>query len=386
LGMGIIALLFLFLGSRSMPGAERRPDSAARVFLMLTGAAVVLFTAAAISEPMWSNDYLAIWGFKAKTIFLSQSIPWRLFHDPVTTWSHPEYPLFLPLTLAALSATIGNWDDHALAMIFPLFQMTLLATLYGWTKRRFSARAGAVAALLAASYFWLFRAFEVGMAEIPLAAALVLFAASAIDFVEAPGRARGARLAISALVAATIKQEGSLFVLLVAAWIVLRALRGRRALVVPLLSLTAVPVFLHEIVLTAVRGRVADRDYDWSWARPEKWPVVAQRAGSVLERVLRSQVAPAWLPLAAVLAFLLLSRPAGGSRTLLFLGPPLLAQAGLYAVVCAFSSIDPLWQAQFLPRLVGALFPVLLLAAGPRFAFVCAGGDSGRVPIPQAAG
>ena len=108
----------------------------------------------------------------------------------------------------------------------------------------------------------------------------------------------------------------------------------------------------------------------------------AVTTGSVLDKVLRSPVTSAWLPLAALAAFLFLARPAGGARTLAILGPPLLCQALVYAAVCVFSSIDPLWQAQFFPRLVGALFPVLLLAAAPRFAFISSGADSSRVTTP----
>ena len=385
-GLGVVVVAAMFLRPPAPP-AEENGGNPAAVMLAVAAGAALLFAIAAISEPMWSNDFLAIWGFKAKTIALSGSIPGRLFHDPMTRWSHPEYPLFLPLTLAASSAAAGAWDDRALALLYPIFEIVLLSALSGGTKRRFGPAAGGLSALLAALFFGFFRAFHVGMADIPLAALLVLFAGSLVDFVETPSRAGGARLAIASFLCAATKQEGSLFVLLSGAWGAFFVLRARRVRVVSLLSLTAVPVLLHQLVLTALRGRIADRDYDFSLLK--SGVALLPRAAAVARTILRSEIAPHAVPLVALIAFLVVAPPAGRARTLPLLGPPLAVQLCVYAAVCVFSAFDPRWQAQFVPRLAATLFPVLLLAAGPRLAFVCGGretaplaggGDSPREP------
>jgi len=376
------AVGFAFLAAALIPrrrraaGAENSPKEplsrACRALLAGAGAAVLLFSAIALSEPMWANDFLAIWGFKGKTIFLTGSIPGRLFHDPMTAWSHPEYPLLLPGVLAAFSTFPGVWDDHALALIYPLFALALLAALFGAVRRRFSGEAGGLAALLAAGFFPLFRAQAVGMAEIPLAAVLVLFSVAVLDFIERPSRAAGARLAIAALSAAMIKQEGALFVLFAAIWIALAGRRRPGRFAISFLSLAAAPVICHQLVQTALRGRIGDRDYDLSLARPENWPLLLRRAADVAGTVFRSQLVPAAAPLAAFAVFLLFARPAKADRALFLLGPPLFAQTLAYAAVCTLSAYDPVWQAQFLPRLAGALFPVLLLAAAPRLQWIVA--------------
>lgn len=371
-------LLASVLGKGSRPPAEERIRGLAALCVALAAAAALLFSVGALSEPMWSNDFLAIWGFKGKTIALAGALPARLFHDPMTGWSHPEYPLFVPLALAASSAAIGSWNDQALALLYPLFQAVLLAALYGATKRRSGPEAAGLAALLAASFFGFFRAFGAGMADIPLAAFLVLFAGAMVDFVESPSRPAGARLALSAFLCAATKQEGSLFVLLACAWGALFALRRHRARAIPLLSLTAVPVLLHQLVLTAARGRIADRDYDWTLLRASS--ALAPRAAAVAASVLRDSLLPAVIPMIALAGFLVFARPAGGARTFALLAPPLAAQLAVYAAVCAFSAFDPRWQAQFLPRLAATLFPVLLLAAGPRLAFVCGRADGSPSP------
>jgi hypothetical protein len=178
------------------------------------------------------------------------------------------------------------------------------------------------------------------------------------------------------LLCAATKQEGSLFVLIACAWGVVFALRRSRPRVVPFVALTAVPVFLHQLVLTALRGRIGDRDYDWTLVRAGS--ALLPRAAEVAGSVLRVSLQPEAIPLVALAGFLLFARPAGGARTLALLGPPIALQVAVYGAVCVFSAFDPRWQAQFLPRLAATLFPVLLLAAGPRLAFVLGGGDEGR--------
>jgi hypothetical protein len=375
---GLATVLLASMFQRApLPPAEERLRGPASIFVAAAAAAAVFFAIAAISEPMWSNDFLAIWGLKGKTIALAGGIPGRLFHDPMTRWSHPEYPLFVPLALAASAAATGSWNDQALALLYPVFQIVLLAALYGATKRRSGPVAGSLAALLAACFFGFFRAFAAGMADVPLAALLVLFAASMIDFVDSPSRPGGARLALSSFLCAATKQEGSLFVLLACAWAALVLLRRDRARpglatirgrLVPLLSLTAVPVLLHELVLTAARGRIGDRDYDWTLLGAGA--SLVPRAAAVAKSVLGDSIRPEAIPLLALAGFLALASPRGGARTFALLGPPLAAQLAVYAAVCVLSAFDPRWQAQFLPRLAATLFPVLLLAAGPRLAFV----------------
>ena len=376
----LLAAAARVLGRRKPALPETRPGRLAAAALLFAAIAVALFAVVALSEPMWSNDWLAIWGLKGKTIYLSGGIPDRLFHDPVSAWSHPEYPLGLPAILAGLSAAIGRWDDHALAVVFPVIAAATAAAIYGWTKRRFSPAAGAVAALLAAAFFPLYAGFEVGMAEIPLSLALVLFGAAALDFSEAPTRAAAGRLALAAFLAASVKQEGALFALLASGWMALREIARRSGRAVPVLSLAAAPVVLHQLAMIAARGVIADRDFDGSFARPERWAELARRGGQALSHLVRPEDATTWIALLALAAFAAAARPVRGVPALALLGPPLLAQAAVYVAVCAFSAFDPAWQVVFVPRLLRALFPVALLALAPRLAFVCEGSRSVKVP------
>jgi hypothetical protein len=54
--------------------------------------AVLVYLLRALTEPMWSNDFVAIWGLKGKAIYIAREVPRRLIEDPSLGFSHPEYP------------------------------------------------------------------------------------------------------------------------------------------------------------------------------------------------------------------------------------------------------------------------------------------------------
>jgi hypothetical protein len=381
-----IALAIRSRGTRVRADLEPLPPAAVGL-LVLTGIAWVLFLLSSAVEPMWANDYLAIWGLKAKTISLSSAIPPRLFHDAATAWSHPEYPLLLPLFLASLSALAGEWNDHALALLFPALSAALLLALSGFFRRRRHLLGGAIAALLVSLFFFLFQAFEVGMAEIPLAFALLLVALSANDRDEDPGKlgataGTGWRVAIAGLLCCGLKQEGTLFVLLLAAGIALRGIVDRRRRLASTPAFLLVPAALNWGILRILRGPLADRDFDLSYLNPGKIPLLFHRLSTVWAAVLRFQLLPVAIPAGALLLFLLLTP----RSRLDWLLPVLGAQLFVYVSVCAFSSFDPRWQAQFVPRIAGALFPVLCAVVGERSALLFEDGGveaANRVKVRQ---
>ena len=134
---------FLALAAASAAGAwifrvrktdqPRPPDASVesspkrvRLFALLGAFAALgvgLYLLRALTEPMWSNDYVAIWGLKGKTIHAAGTVPSRLFEDPSLGFSHPEYPLGLPFLYAGTAFLTGRWNDHAMALLFPLFQI-----------------------------------------------------------------------------------------------------------------------------------------------------------------------------------------------------------------------------------------------------------------------
>src|SRR4029077_4465128 len=54
-------------------GLRLRWADAALCVLLLSG--LFVFALRAMTEPMWSNDFLAIWGLKGRAIFFARAIP-----------------------------------------------------------------------------------------------------------------------------------------------------------------------------------------------------------------------------------------------------------------------------------------------------------------------
>jgi hypothetical protein len=355
----IVATSFLvrrrFPSSRLPGEGPREGRATVTCLLLVAGTGWLLFLIAALSEPMWSTDYLAIWGLKAKTIALTDRVPARLFTDPALYWAHREYPLLVPLSLAALASFTGGWRDQALALFFPLCELATLAALYGFLARRVSSLAGAAAAALTALCFPLYRSANAGTAEVPFTLSLVLAATAFLDSLSDRSRAILIRLAVASLFCASIKQEGWIFVGLLGAALAIR----RRWLPGAALAL---PAAAHWVLLYFLRGPQTRRDFDFTFFRTGRWGELASRFFHVVGRMAGTEALAAWLPLVSVTVYLLVTRRSLADTLL----PILLLQIVCYAIAFSVSSFDPMWAAGVLGRLAMTLFPVLALVLAAR--------------------
>jgi hypothetical protein len=310
----------------------------------------LLYALRALTEPMWSNDFLAIWGFKGKTIFFSHSVPPRLATWAPLAFAHPEYPLGLPLLYAGVSFLTGRWDDHAMGLLFPLFQAATLLVLLGWLRRRGASSTLALcAAALVALFEPLYSAFLTGMAEVPLAFGLLLFGTALADALEEAGSGSLRRLAFASLLIAAVKNEG-LF-LAAAAFAIALLSGGSRRLRIALTALApALAVYgLH----VAWRGRVPLSDFDFTLFSPARVAEALGAAAGVPGRA-------GWLGVAALAVLIAAGSgdPAGGR--LLLLGG---AGLGAYLLLPVFAVRGPKWLVETtLLRTASALVP--LVAAG----------------------
>lgn len=365
------------------PDAVAQPTVASRVFFVLIAAGVALYALRALTEPMWANDYLAIWGLKGKTFFFERGVPDRLFQWSALSFSHPEYPLGLPFLYAGLAFLVGRWDDHAMALLFPLIQVATLLALFGWLRRRGAPRTLALGAAALLSHFEpLYRAFTTGMAEVPLSLVLLLLGTSLCDRLDRTDRGASRRLALAAVLCAATKNEGLFFV---AAALLLAALfsLARRGLarVAALLALpAAVIVAAHRLV----RGSLPLRDFDFSFlARPaDLVPRVAEAlAAAVAETGPRT-----WIAGGALVALIAAGRPSPAGNRLL-----VLAACGVaaYLFLPALAVAGPKWLvATAFTRTMSALAPLVAAGVAIRLApvFVRPGESTGSVRGPGAFG
>lgn len=346
------------------PDGGAAPNAVDRVLFALLLSGVALYALRSLTEPMWANDYLAIWGFKGKTFFAARGMPGRLFEWSALGFSHPEYPLGLPFLYAGIAFLFGRWDDHAMALLFPIFQSATLLLLYGWLRRRGSSRTLALGAAALLSHFEpLYRGFTTGMAEVPLSFALSLLGTAFCDRLDRTDSGASRRLALAAVLCTATKNEGLFFV---AAALLLAALyslarRGVAARVGAVLALPAAVIVASHRLL---RGSLPLRDFDFSLlARPAE---LAPRIGATLSAV-GEEVGPLAGIAAGAIAILLVAgrRSPPGDRLLA------LAACGFaaYVFLPALAVAGPAWLVQTaFARTVSALAPLVAAGAAVRLA------------------
>jgi hypothetical protein len=208
----------------------------------------------------------------------------------------------------------------------------------------------------------LYKAGNAGTAEIPFALSLVLVSSAAIDWLESDSAAPRVawRLALASLFCATLKQEGSLFVLLLAAvvWLRMRGTGKRGLLGATGFVALAAPAIAHWLVLFALRGNQTRRDFDFTLFAPARWKELPALFALVAGRFVRIGWTEALVPIVAIVVFFLVTRR-GVAEPLLLVFP---AQVFFYAVAFTVSSFDPLYAIDgAFRRITMTLFPAFTL-------------------------
>jgi len=364
--VGLPARLFRLRDRATEPAEPTDGDRASAVLLAILLLGVALYALRALTEPMWANDYVAIWGFKGKTFFAERAIPDRLFRWLSLSFSHPEYPVGLPMLYAGIAFLLGRWDDHAMALLFPFLQVATLLALYGWLRRRGAGRPLALAAAALLSQFEpLYRAFTTGMAEVPLSFGVLLLGTALADRIERTDRGASRRLAFAALVCTATKNEG-LYLIGAAFLVAALSALSRKGFAARTAALLALPAALVVAAHRLVRGSLPLRDFDFSLL--SKPAVLLPRiAESIATAVARTPPA-AWIGLAALGILVAAGRTTPG-------GVPLLALAvcgfAAYLFLPALAVEGPAWlvETAFF-RTTAALAPLVTAGVAARLAGV----------------
>jgi hypothetical protein len=324
--------------------------------LLLLSLGIALYTLRALTEPMWATDFLAIWGWKGKTLFGAAALPAWTWRMPELAFTHPEYPLGLPLLYAGISFLLGRWDDHAMALLFPALQAATALLLAGWLARRGAPPPIPLAAAAALALFEpLYRGFATGMAEVPLSFFLLLAGTALADALDGDAAAIR-RLALATAGATALKNEG-LFAAAAAALLSFLAVRlswrsRSRIAAAALLPALAV-VAAHRIL----RGWLPLRDFQFGLLGSPEFPA---RFWLGVKTILAEAVLPAAPALLALALLFWAGRPSpAGNRLLALAALPLAA----YAILPALCVFGPDWLVRTsFARTASALAP--LAAAG----------------------
>ena len=156
-----VTLLVLVLGVRALAAARRtdavpghgasEPVGGGRLeaVIVAAGLGLAIIQVAysgllAARAPFAAWDAWSFWALKA-FMFTSGGPPQGYFHDPLTLYTHPDYPLNLPLAAAALFRIPGQIGVVLAALIGPACFGALLLLLYAGLTRLYGRATAALA-------------------------------------------------------------------------------------------------------------------------------------------------------------------------------------------------------------------------------------------------
>ena len=341
------------------PPSPASGSAVSLLLLVLTAAGVATYAVLSLEEPLASNDFFAIWGLKGKSIFADAAIPRRLFDWPEYAFSNPAYPIGLPLLYAGVAFLLGRWEDHAMGLLFPFFQVATLLVLGGWLKRRGASSPVALAATaVVANFSYLYSAVMTGgMAEVPASFTFLLVGTALCDCLDVTDPGSRRRLALAALLAAAVKNEGLFLLGAAFGLLLLRSAWRREPPDWRTAAAIAAPGFASFLLHRLVLGRHPLRAFDFGLLGR---PGFGGLLGTALREDFVQLVVPFWPALAALAFLIVFAKKNPSSLLLLALAGSSLA---VYLVLPAFCTFGPAWLVHWsVGRITAALAP--LAAAG----------------------
>jgi len=134
---------------------------------LFTVAMIAGYAKLALAAPPIENDYLLIWGVKAKELFFARGIDWAWLESPVNHTAHPDYPILLPLVYDAFALLTGGWNDRWIGVITVAYGAAALLFVRGLLTAELPK---AWCVLVTAGLMPLVFSPYVGLAEAPLIA------------------------------------------------------------------------------------------------------------------------------------------------------------------------------------------------------------------------
>jgi hypothetical protein len=139
IALGLMAVAGIVWACLQPRTAIREPRAAMAIAInCVTGTLVVLHAIYAMRPGLWDwtdwlitrRDYFFIWGFKAHLFFLEHGIPWSFLRTLPNDFSHPDYPLLVPLLFDVPVVLTSRFDPRFFAMIDTILGGALLVIAY----------------------------------------------------------------------------------------------------------------------------------------------------------------------------------------------------------------------------------------------------------------
>ena len=360
------------------PGAVEAPTEGGRRRLVMTCAGIMVLTMLAriafvsAREPHGGWDAWAIWNLRARFLYRAGA-EWRSAFSPLLDWSHPDYPLLLPLGVVRGWLYAGGESPLVPITIAALGTLATAGILFGALRAARSATAAALATtvLLAPPAF--IAAGSAQYADV-LVGAYVLGVFAVLHRYDRDATASARLLLLAGALAAFAtwtKNEGWLFLAAIVAARVIAVSRrkGLRATFAEMgwLGAGAAPVLLvvaaFKLGLAPANDLVAGQGGATVGRLAEGW-----RYGTIAAAIARQLLHPLWAGAPVLLAAyaLLVGRgrlPAGERSTLRTAVLALSMVALGFFLVYLVTPRDLPWQlATSLSRLIAQLWPASLFA------------------------
>ncbi|MBW3670482.1 MAG: hypothetical protein KY432_02285 [Acidobacteria bacterium] len=173
-GIIVLAVALWFTAWKSRCLVLERSRSVVGVALavdLLTVLAVAGHGVFATLAPVVENDFMTIWGLKARTFWIAQGIDVPFLTNPWSVLFHVDYPILLPLAYDAVAILGGEWNDRLLGAVTTFFAAAALIVI----RRESLVEAGSdmISALTALGISGLLLSPWIGLAEGPLAAYVI---------------------------------------------------------------------------------------------------------------------------------------------------------------------------------------------------------------------
>jgi hypothetical protein len=240
-GVWLAAIGALLLWRRAAPRTlERGPLRHERTtwvlfagVAMVFGLASISFAAHAAVEPHGDWDAWAIWNLRARFLYRGYPEYWRDAFSPLLGWSHVDYPLLVPLSVARGWTFAGHETTAVPAVVAGIFALGIVVAAAASVGRARSWSRGLLtaAAILACPAFVKYSSSQ--CADVPLAFfILATFVSMSRAFESPPNRGAWLMAGAAAGLAAWTKNEGLLFLVVCVTVMAIRsvAVGGRRGL------------------------------------------------------------------------------------------------------------------------------------------------------------
>jgi 4-amino-4-deoxy-L-arabinose transferase-like glycosyltransferase len=188
------------------------------------GHASLAFAADTAVMPHGQWDAWAIWNLRARFLYRGYPEYWRDAFSPVLAWSHVDYPLLVPLSVARVWTFLGRESPAVPPVLAAIFALSTVIGAAGSVARVRSATRGGLTAvaILACPSFVTYSSSQ--CADTPLAFFILATFMWMFRAVESPSDRSAWLLAgVSAGLAAWTKNEGALFLVICVTVVAIRS-------------------------------------------------------------------------------------------------------------------------------------------------------------------